>query len=112
MKTNGLTILHQIKAYLYNNPLTKEDPNDYIAKVSSEHSLNVKQISETATAWGGADISAAAMEALAIAVSVGVRLEVVLRLFSEVELNKNNNRPHKGHKTPVALRQAYAFLSD
>jgi hypothetical protein len=62
MKTNGLTILHQIKAYLYDNSLTKEDPNDYIAKVSSEHSLNVKQISEMATTRGGADISAAAME--------------------------------------------------
>jgi hypothetical protein len=31
------TILHRIKAFLYNNPLT-DDPNDYVARVSSERS--------------------------------------------------------------------------
>jgi hypothetical protein len=55
-------ILHRIKAYLYDNPLTKDDVNDYVARVSSEYSLNVKQIAETAASRGGADISAAAME--------------------------------------------------
>jgi hypothetical protein len=56
------TILHRIKAYLYDNPLTKEDVSDYVARVSSEQSLNVKQIAEAATSRGGADISASAME--------------------------------------------------
>jgi hypothetical protein len=56
------TILHHIKAYLYDNVLTIEDPNDFIARVSSERSLNVKQICELAVARGGADISAPAME--------------------------------------------------
>jgi hypothetical protein len=56
------TILHRIKAYLYDNALTKDDVNDYVARVNSEHSLSVKQIAETATSRGGADISAPAME--------------------------------------------------
>jgi hypothetical protein len=56
------TILHRIKAHLYDNALTKDDVNDYIARVNSEHSLSVKQIAETAVARGGADISAPAME--------------------------------------------------
>jgi hypothetical protein len=56
------TILHRIKAYLYDNALTKDNVNDLVARVSSEHSLSVKQIAETATSRGGADISAAAME--------------------------------------------------
>jgi hypothetical protein len=55
-------VLHRIKAYLYDNALTKEDVNDYVARVSSEHSLSVQQIAETATSRGGADISATAME--------------------------------------------------
>jgi hypothetical protein len=54
-------ILHRIKAYLYDNPLTEKDLNDYVARVSSEHSLSVKQVAEAAASRGGADISAAAM---------------------------------------------------
>ncbi|MDR1121567.1 MAG: DUF4469 domain-containing protein [Dysgonamonadaceae bacterium] len=56
------TILHKIRAYLYDNALTKDDVNDYIALVSSEHSLSVKQIAEIAALRGGSDISAPAME--------------------------------------------------
>ena len=55
------TILHRIKAYLYENFLT-DDPNDYFAKVSSERSLDVKAICESAVSRGGADTTAAAME--------------------------------------------------
>jgi hypothetical protein len=54
--------LHKIKAYLYDNQLTKENPNDFIARVISERSLSVKDICKSATTRGGADISAAAME--------------------------------------------------
>jgi hypothetical protein len=54
-------ILHRIIAYLYDNALTTEDLNDYSARVSSEKSLNVRQVCETAVARGGADVSAAAM---------------------------------------------------
>ena len=53
--------LHRIKAYLYDNVLT-EDPNDFMARVQSERSLNIKDICKSATTRGGADISAAAME--------------------------------------------------
>jgi hypothetical protein len=49
------TILHRIKAYLYDNALTHENPNDYVARVDSERSLNVRQISETAATRGGSD---------------------------------------------------------
>jgi hypothetical protein len=56
------TILHRIKAHLYENALTKDNPNDYIARVNSERSLNVPQICAAAATRGGADISAAAME--------------------------------------------------
>jgi hypothetical protein len=55
------TISHRIKAYLYDNPLTKDDVNDYAARESSEQSLSVEQIAETAVNRGGADVSAAAM---------------------------------------------------
>lgn len=57
-----MPILHKIKAYLYDNMLTKDNPNDYIARVISERSLNVKQICEAAVTRGGADVSAPAME--------------------------------------------------
>jgi hypothetical protein len=56
------TILHRIKAYLYENALTELNPHDYVARVSSELSLNVKQIADMATTRGGADMSATAME--------------------------------------------------
>jgi hypothetical protein len=56
------TILHRIKAYLYENALTKENSNDFVARVSAERSLSVKDICEGASNRGGADISASAME--------------------------------------------------
>lgn len=57
-----MPILHTIKAYLYDNVLTKDNPNDLIARTSSERSLNVKQICGAAVSRGGAEVSAAAME--------------------------------------------------
>ncbi|WP_346984357.1 DNA-binding domain-containing protein [Chryseobacterium sp. POE27] len=56
------TILHRIKAYLYDNVLTKDNPNDFTARTASERSLNVQQICQSAANRGGADISASAME--------------------------------------------------
>ena len=56
-----MPILHKIKAYLYDNYLTKDNPNDYIARTVSERSLSVKEICESAANRGGADVSAAAM---------------------------------------------------
>jgi hypothetical protein len=56
------TVLHRIKAHLYDNPLTKDSPGDFIARVSAERSLSVKDICESAGARGGADISTSAME--------------------------------------------------
>ena len=53
--------LHRIKASLHDNPLTN-DPNDLLARVHSERSLNVMDICQAAATRGGADISAAAME--------------------------------------------------
>ena len=53
--------LHNIRANLYDNVLT-ENPNDLVARVIAERSLNVKAIAKSAVARGGADISAAAME--------------------------------------------------
>ena len=57
-----MPILHKIKAYLYDNLLTKDNPNDFIARTISERSLGVKQICEIAVSRGGADVTAAAME--------------------------------------------------
>jgi hypothetical protein len=57
-----VTVLHKIKAWLYDNLLTQDSPNDYIARVISERSLGVSDICESAVARGGADVSAAAME--------------------------------------------------
>jgi hypothetical protein len=57
-----MSTLHKIKAHLYDNALTKDNPNDFIARVSSERSLSVNDICESAATRGGADISAAAME--------------------------------------------------
>ncbi|MDR2627635.1 MAG: hypothetical protein LBC40_06350, partial [Dysgonamonadaceae bacterium] len=56
------SILHRIKAFLYDNVLTKDKTHDYIARVSSERSLNVREICESAVARGGADVSVATME--------------------------------------------------
>lgn len=55
-------ILHKIKAYLYDNVLTKDNPNDFIARTVSERSLGIKEISEIAVKRGSADVSAPAME--------------------------------------------------
>lgn len=55
-------VRHKIRAYLYDNLLTQDNPNDFIARVSSERSLNVKEICVSAVARGGADVSAPAME--------------------------------------------------
>ncbi|MDR1408236.1 MAG: DUF4469 domain-containing protein [Tannerella sp.] len=55
------TALHRLKAWLYPNLLTKEDPNDYVARVESERSLSVDDICESAVTRGGADIPAASM---------------------------------------------------
>jgi hypothetical protein len=56
-----MSTLHKIKAYLYDNALT-EDPNDFIARVASERTLNIADIAQLAATRGGADISAPAME--------------------------------------------------
>jgi hypothetical protein len=55
------TILHYIKAYLYDNPLT-DNPDDYVARVSSERSLAIEDICESCVTRGGADISSASMQ--------------------------------------------------
>ena len=57
-----MSVLHKIKAYLYDNILTTDNSNDFIARVSSERSLSIKEICESASHRGGADVSAAAME--------------------------------------------------
>ena len=57
-----MAILHKIKAYLYDNVLTKDNPNDFIARTVSERSLNVKQICEAAVNRGGSDVSAPSMQ--------------------------------------------------
>lgn len=54
-------IHHRIKAYLYDNVLT-DDPNDYIARVSSERTLNISEICTAAISRGGAATSEADME--------------------------------------------------
>ncbi|MDR2469561.1 MAG: DUF4469 domain-containing protein [Tannerella sp.] len=56
-----MNIFHRIRAYLYPNPLT-ESLNDFIARVISDRSLNVRQVCEAAVTRGGADISVAAMD--------------------------------------------------
>lgn len=54
-------VFHRIKAWLYENFLT-ENPNDFVARVSSERTLNTKDICVAAVTRGGADTNAAAME--------------------------------------------------
>jgi len=54
-------ILHRIKANLYDNVLT-EDPNDYVARVSSERSLSITDVCKSAVSRGGASTSAETME--------------------------------------------------
>jgi len=55
------SVKHNIRCYLYDNVLT-ENPNDFVARVISERSLNIKDVCTSAVTRGGADISAAAME--------------------------------------------------
>lgn len=52
---------HSVKAYLYDNVLT-DDPNDYLARVSSECTLDTSDICKAATERGGADISSQSMK--------------------------------------------------
>jgi len=54
-------ILHHVKANLYDNVLT-EDPNDYVARVSSERSLSTSDVCKSAVSRGGASTSAETME--------------------------------------------------
>jgi hypothetical protein len=52
---------HKMKAWLYDNILTADNPNDFFARVFAEGTLGVDDISQSAVKRGGADISAAAM---------------------------------------------------
>jgi hypothetical protein len=54
-------ILHKVKANLYPNLLT-EDPNDYVARVISERTLNINDVCKVAVSRGGAATTAEAME--------------------------------------------------
>lgn len=54
-------ILHRIKAYLYRNVFT-EDSNEYLARVRTERSLDVKTICHSAVTRGGVNITAPAMQ--------------------------------------------------
>jgi hypothetical protein len=54
-------VLHKIKAWLFPNVLT-DNPNDFTARVSSEKSLDVSQISQSAITRGGAPTTQVAME--------------------------------------------------
>ncbi|MGV8090966.1 MAG: DNA-binding domain-containing protein [Mangrovibacterium sp.] len=45
-------VLHKVKAYLYDNPLT-ENPEDYSARVISERSLGIGEICDSAVSRGG-----------------------------------------------------------
>jgi hypothetical protein len=56
-----MAVLHTIKAYLYDNVLT-DDPNDLAARVSSERTLSVRDICQSAVERGGADVNADAIE--------------------------------------------------
>ena len=47
---------------MYDNVLTKDNPNDFVGRTVNECSLNVKQICEIAVSRGGTDISAATMQ--------------------------------------------------
>ena len=53
---------NKIRAYLYDNALTTEDANDFIARAEIMKSLSVKDICQSAATRGGADVSASAME--------------------------------------------------
>ncbi|MDR1224080.1 MAG: DUF4469 domain-containing protein [Tannerella sp.] len=53
--------LHTIKAGLHKNPLTP-DPDDFSIRANSERTLGIRDICESASSRGGADVSASAME--------------------------------------------------
>ncbi|MFT3738261.1 MAG: DNA-binding domain-containing protein [Breznakibacter sp.] len=55
-------VLHTIKAWLYDNPLTKKNPRDFMARASIEKSLDITQICNSAVTRGGAPTTVAAME--------------------------------------------------
>jgi len=54
-------VFHKIKAWLYENFLTP-NPNDYMARVSSERTLNTRDICEAAVNRGGAATTVQAMD--------------------------------------------------
>ncbi|WP_449386899.1 DNA-binding domain-containing protein [Chryseobacterium lineare] len=53
---------HRIKAYLYENGLTKDNANDFMAKPVSERTVSISQICQSAVSRGRADLSAAVIE--------------------------------------------------
>ncbi|MDR1259012.1 MAG: DUF4469 domain-containing protein [Tannerellaceae bacterium] len=55
-------VRHRIRAYLYENPLTRDKKTDYIARIVSDRSLSVHQLCKMACDRGGSDIKLAAME--------------------------------------------------
>jgi hypothetical protein len=55
------SIFHKIKAYLYRN-FFREDANNYVARVITERSLNIREVCELAVARGGADVTVGTME--------------------------------------------------
>lgn len=57
-----MAVLHKVKAYLYENHLSKEPNPGLIARTSSERTINVRQICQAAVTRGGADISVSSME--------------------------------------------------
>jgi hypothetical protein len=56
------SIWHNIKVWLYLNLLTQNNPNDYVARVASDRTLNIQDICRAAVERGGSDISIAAMK--------------------------------------------------
>ncbi|MDR2898364.1 MAG: DUF4469 domain-containing protein [Spirochaetaceae bacterium] len=56
-----MTILHKIRAKLYENTLS-DSAKGFIAKVISEKALTIKEIAQSAAQRGGADLSAATIE--------------------------------------------------
>jgi hypothetical protein len=56
-----MTIFHKMKAWLYRNILTADNPNDFFARVHAERSLGTDDVSQSAVSRGGADIRADAM---------------------------------------------------
>jgi hypothetical protein len=54
-------IFHKLKAYLYKNFL-KENSNNFLVRITSERTLNIREVCELAVARGGADVTVGAME--------------------------------------------------